>query len=412
MKKLKFLIFYGLKKRLLKKSFLISNIIIGLLTLLIINIPTIIGLFNNEEAKYVNIAYVVDASTNNFIMPLKETFNQGLEEDIFIFHEENETLKNIFFDQNDFDILLILLNNDGRLTMELYRFDTSYDAIITQTIQLLDVISQNQTYVPPVIAAFLPDDYEDPIINEIISGISSIFTLPLFLIMTFGIQFVGVDIIEEKSSKAIETIISSVRASIHFLSKIIASLIVITIQSLLLIIYGLIGTLIGNQSSAISGVSTSSLTELFVEYFPNWQGILLVSALFILIGALLYLVIAALTAAISTTQEDYQTFQGPMMIMLIIGFYVSIFASAAGGDTLLKITAFIPFFAPMTAPVAFASGLLTYLEVIISLCILIATTVLVIFFVTPIYKVAILSYEQTKLFKRLKSYIQKAKHEL
>ena len=179
----------------------------------------------------------------------------------------------------------------------------------------------------------------------------------------------------------------------------------------MLIIYGSIGTLIGNQTSSVTGVSTASLTEVFVEYFPNWQGILIVTASFIFVGALLYLVIAALTAAISTTQEDYQTFQGPIMIMLVIGFYISIFASAAGGDTLLRIASFIPFFAPMTAPVAFAAGLLTPLEVILALLILIITTIGVIVLVTPIYKVAILSYEQTKLFKRLKTYFIKSKHE-
>jgi ABC-2 type transport system permease protein len=411
MKKLKFLIFYGLKKRLFKKSFLISNIIIGLLTILIINLPTIIGLFDSDEDAFVRIAYVVDEDSLAYISQLEAILNQDLEEDIFLFYETEESMKDSFFEQNDYDILLMLQSNNDRLNLDLYRFETTYDTVITQTIQFLDVFSQNQAYVPPVIASFLPDDYEDPFINEIISGISSVFTLPLFLIMTFGIQFVGVDIIEEKSSKAIETIISSVRANIHFLSKIIASLIFITIQSLLLIIYGSIGTFIGNQSANVTGVSTASLTEIFVEYFPNWQSILLVSALFIFVGALLYLVIAALTAAISTTQEDYQTFQGPIMIMLVIGFYISIFASAAGGETLLRIASFIPFFAPMTAPVAFASGLLTPIEVILALFILIGTTIGVIFLVTPIYKVAILSYEQTKLFKRLKTYFIKSKHE-
>ncbi len=411
MKKLKFLILYGLKKRLLKKSFLISNIIIGLLTILIINLPTIIGLFENDDDAFVRIAYVVDEATLGYISQLDETLNQGLEEDIFIFYETQESMKDTFFEQNEYDILLMIQSDNGRLSLDLYRFETTYDTVITQTIQFLDVFSQNQAYVPPVIDSFLPDDYEDPFINEIISGISSVFTLPLFLIMTFGIQFVGVDIIEEKSSKAIETIISSVKANIHFLSKIIASLIFITIQSLLLIIYGSIGTLIGNQTSSVTGVSTASLTEVFVEYFPNWQGILIVTASFIFVGALLYLVIAALTAAISTTQEDYQTFQGPIMIMLVIGFYISIFASAAGGDTLLRIASFIPFFAPMTAPVAFAAGLLTPLEVILALLILIITTIGVIVLVTPIYKVAILSYEQTKLFKRLKTYFIKSKHE-
>ena len=411
MKKLKFLILYGLKKRLLKKSFLISNIIIGLLTILIINLPTIIGLFENDDDAFVRIAYVVDEASLGYISQLDETLNQGLEEDIFIFYETQESMKDTFFEQNEYDILLMIQSDNGRLNLDLYLFETAYDTVITQTIQFLDVFSQNQAYVPPVIDSFLPDDYEDPFINEIISGISSVFTLPLFLIMTFGIQFVGVDIIEEKSSKAIETIISSVKANIHFLSKIIASLIFITIQSLLLIIYGSIGTLIGNQTSSVTGVSTASLTEVFVEFFPNWQGILIVTASFIFVGALLYLVIAALTAAISTTQEDYQTFQGPIMIMLVIGFYISIFASAAGGDTLLRIASFIPFFAPMTAPVAFAAGLLTPLEVILALLILIITTIGVIVLVTPIYKVAILSYEQTKLFKRLKTYFIKSKHE-
>jgi ABC-2 type transport system permease protein len=411
MKKLKFLIFYGLKKRLFKKSFLISNIIIGLLTILIINLPTIIGLFDSDDDAFVRITYVVDEDSLAYISQLEAILNQDLEEDIFLFYESEESMKDSFFEQNDYDILLMLQSNNDRLNLDLYRFETTYDTVITQTIQFLDVFSQNQAYVPPVIASFLPDDYEDPFINEIISGISSVFTLPLFLIMTFGIQFVGVDIIEEKSSKAIETIISSVRANIHFLSKIIASLIFITIQSLLLIIYGSIGTFIGNQSANVTGVSTASLTEIFVEYFPNWQSILLVSALFIFVGALLYLVIAALTAAISTTQEDYQTFQGPIMIMLVIGFYISIFASAAGGETLLRIASFIPFFAPMTAPVAFASGLLTPIEVILALFILIGTTIGVIFLVTPIYKVAILSYEQTKLLKRLKTYFIKSKHE-
>jgi len=411
MKKLKFLITYGLKKRLFKKSFMISNVIIGLLTILIINLPTIIGLFDQEEDAFIQIAYVAENNTEAYISALEATLNQGLEEDLYILTPEDNTLIDEFFDQDFYDIFIILDSEDEQLHMTLYRFETTYDTVITQTIQFIDVLNQNQAYIPPTLETFLPVDYEDPVINEIISGISSIFTLPLFLIMTFGIQFVGVDIIEEKSSKAIETIISSVRANIHFLSKIIASLIFITLQSLLLILYGMIGSLIGNQTSSITNVSTSSLTEVFVEYFPNWQGILLVSGLFILVGALLYLVIAALTAAIATTQEDYQTFQGPIMITLVIGFYISLFASAASGDTILKISSYIPFFAPMTAPVAFASGLLTPLEVILALLVLVLTTVVMIILVTPVYKVAILSYEQTKLFKRLKTYIQKSKHE-
>lgn len=65
----------------------------------------------------------------------------------------------------------------------------------------------------------------------------------------------------------------------------------------------------------------------------------------------------------------------------------------------------------MTVPVAYASGLLSNIEVFLALFMLLISTGIVIVLVTPIYKVAILSYEQTKLFQRLKFYIQKSKHE-
>mgnify|MGYP000055743249 FL=1 len=101
MKKLKFLIIYGLKKRVFKKSFLISNVIIGLLTILIINLPTIIGLFNNEEDAFVNIAYVVDETSLVYVNQLEETLNQGLEDDVFIFSSQLVGLKETFFDQTE-----------------------------------------------------------------------------------------------------------------------------------------------------------------------------------------------------------------------------------------------------------------------------------------------------------------------
>jgi ABC-2 type transport system permease protein len=244
----------------------------------------------------------------------------------------------------------------------------------------------------------------------IMSGISTIFVLPLFLLMTFAIQFVGVDIIEEKSSKAIETIISSVKASTHFISKIVSSLVFITIQALLLLIFGLIGNTI---SSAVNNASNeeelSSLLDLVDIYFPNFGMILLFSVLFIIVGAVTYLVIAAVIAASATTQEDYQQFQAPIMITLVIGFYIGIFASTAGAENILKIAAFIPFFAPMTAPTAYALGAMTAFEMVISLTILVMTAGLMIWILGPIYKVAILSYDQTKLIKRLKTYFKKSK---
>lgn len=406
MKKLKFLIQYGITKRLFKKSFIISNIIIGLLTILIVNIPNIIRVFDAEDTQ----VYHIEVLESNLESSLYESFVLVLDAQYYDVNLIDTFDQDTFFEQTDIDMTILLTQIDGALQVELYRFDTSQDQVILQTIQYLDLMGQYDQYEAPVINTFLPEDYEDPIIAEIMSGISTIFVLPLFLLMTFAIQFVGVDIIEEKSSKAIETIISSVKASTHFISKIVSSLVFITIQALLLVVFGLLGNFISSLfNNASSDGELASLLDILDIYFPNFGLILMFSILFIIVGAITYLVIAAVIAASATTQEDYQQFQAPIMITLVIGFYIGIFASTAGAENILKIAAFIPFFAPMTAPTAYALGAMTAFEMVISFLILIGTALLMIWILGPIYKVAILSYDQTKLIQRLKTYFKKSK---
>jgi ABC-2 type transport system permease protein len=412
MKKLKFLIAYGLKKRIFKKSFLISNLIIGLITLIIINIPLLIALFDSNEEKLFKIDMITDVETEALTPILEGALNQGFETSFFIINQVSTFDEETFFAQNDIDMVIILNRVNDVLSIKLYRFEVTYDQMIIQTLQYLDTLEQFESYQPARVELFLPENYEDPIIAEIVNSLAIVFVLPLFIIMVFGIQFVGVDIIEEKSSKAIETIISSVPANIHFLSKIISSIIFIMIQSSILLIFGFIGTLITRASQSASPVLGDSASLLsFVElYFPHWQSIIAFSIIFILVGSIFYLVFAALIAASSTTQEDYQQFQSPMMLILVLGFYISIFASAAQAYELLRIVSFIPLFSPLVVPVAYALGAVSVSDMLIALLITIVFTSVIIKIFTPMYKVAILSYDQTTFIKRVKAYFNKSKY--
>ena len=83
------------------------------------------------------------------------------------------------------------------------------------------------------------------------------------------------------------------------------------------------------------------------------------------------------------------------------------FGSMAGGGTFIKIMSYIPIVSPMLGPVAFASGMISLVEALISLLILIVTLVAITYLFTPVYKVAILSYDQTKFFTRIRNYFKK-----
>jgi ABC-2 type transport system permease protein len=203
-----------------------------------------------------------------------------------------------------------------------------------------------------------------------------------------------------------------VPANTHFLSKIISSMLFIAIQSTLLLIFGFIGqlisTLFSKTNPSLEGVA--SVTELIAQYFPQWQSIVFFSILFIIVGSIFYLVIAAVIAASSVTQEDYQQFQSPMMLTLVAGFYIAIFASAAEAYGVLKVVSFIPFFAPLVVPVAYAVGAISIVDMVIALVLTSLFTFFIIKLIAPIYKVAILSYDQTKFMTRIKHYVKKSKY--
>ena len=420
MKKFKFLVAYGLRKRVFRKAFLISNIVIGLLVVIIANIPAIINYFaKDEEAPHYDVLIYnettdqVQDTTGNLVDDLNNYLNLPFgDEPMFTVLSTDQMDLDDFWANNDYDILIHFTGLMTSPQVDMYSKSPEVNTTIMSYIQLLINEYQIDNYMPPSFVFHFPPDYEDPDQAMMVSSIASLLILPMFLLITMATQFIGVDIIEEKSTKAIETIIASVPAKIHFLSKIISSIVFIVIQALLLLLYGYLATLLTgaiNMMSVVSDIGDqASLLNMLAELIPNWRIILFFSLLFMFIGTVFYLVIAALFASMATTQEDYQQFQAPLMLMLVGGFYIGIFAPMIGSDGFMKVMAFIPIFTPMVAPIAYTSGILSVLEVLIALGIVIVFTVLALYIVAPVYRVSILSYDQTKFFKRVKSSFVKA----
>ena len=115
--------------------------------------------------------------------------------------------------------LIIVNGTVAQPVIAIYTDDPMIYANISRTLEVLIINYQIEDYQVPQINLVLPPDYENPEESMMISSLMSFLALPMFLLVIMATQFVGVDIIEEKSTKAIETIISSVPANIHFYSK-------------------------------------------------------------------------------------------------------------------------------------------------------------------------------------------------
>ncbi len=416
MKKFKFLVAYGLKKRIARKSFLIANIVIALLFVAIVNLPTVIGWFGSDEDEITNVYVDVYNQTemSGISSDLEDVLNLPYGEyEYFVFTEQTNTFdKDLFWEDVEADVSLVISGTVNSPQIDIYSKMPEYNQMMMSQIELLIINYQITDYQSPTFNAIMAPDYENPEEEAALSSLMSLLVLPLFILITMATQFVGVDIIEEKSTKAIETIIASVPAKLHFLSKIASSISFVLIQGALILVYGGIAALVGNLSaqsgSAIPTGFDVHLLKYLSDLLPNWPVILLISLAFVIIGTLFYLVIAALFASMAVTQEDYQQFQSPLMLMLLGGFYIGIFAPLVDGYGFMKIMAFVPIFTPMVAPIAYASGIMSLWEAIIALVVMIGVLIGSLYVVAPVYKVAILSYDQTKFFKRIKSYFKKA----
>ncbi len=416
MKKLKFLIKYGLKKRVGRKAFLIANIVIAVLTIGIINLPTIIGLFSkDEEVKPLEVYVINEIGEDGLLNDLTLLLNPQEGEPLYNFNilSLGDLDVETFWTNKNMDIILHFTGTVENASIASYVKNPTKAAPLYSVIQYVLISYQIDNYIPVQFAEpVLPPDYESDEEKMGLSSIASILVLPMFILITISTQFIGVDIIEEKSTKAIETIIASVPANIHFLSKIISSILFVAIQGGLVLIYGLLGSLIGGATSNLGGVNlpsgeATSLLAFLADLMPNWPMILFISLLFMVVGTLFYLVVAALFASMAVTQEDYQQFQSPLMIMLVGGFYIGIFAPLAGGYGFMKVMAFVPIFTPIVAPVALASGVLTIVEALLALLVVVVFLIISLYIVSPVYRVAILSYDQTRFVKRIKDYFKK-----
>ncbi|MFA5560569.1 MAG: ABC transporter permease [Acholeplasmataceae bacterium] len=416
MKKLRFLIKFGLLKRIARKSFLIANIVIAVLLIGFINLPAIINLFASGDpvVETVNVKLYTDEalSYGPIADQLSQKLNVGLETEVYqieMINQFNETIVNEFWENNNDNILIYLTGTDTEPILVLYSKLDYLNSFITNSLQYIIIEDQVGSF-PTLSYLYEIDPNADDGLSEIVGSMSTLLILPLFILITMATQFVGVDIIEEKSTKAIETIIASVPARTHFLSKIIASILFVLIQALIVAGVAVIGALLGNL---VFGANQAAGNEQLLAYLgqaiPNWPIVLLFTLLFIIFGTLMYLIIAALFASMAVTQEDYQQFQTPLMMILLLGFYISIFGSMFGSDAVIKISSFIPIFTPIVAPVAIMMGTITHLEALIAVIILIGFDWLLMIFVAPAYRVAILSYEQTKFFTRIKTVFKKAR---
>lgn len=421
--------------RVKKKSFLIVTFVVPVLFAAICVLPSLIMYAAKEEAKTVA---VVDAS--GIVLPYLNDTESAVYADYSAFSPDTVKAK---LKELEVDALLNIsaLNEEKTLSAELFsekplgmdltesindKINDAVEAYRVESYEIedLDNIMKSIKANVKLTSYTIGEDGKETVSE---TGVYMIVSMLLGMIIYMFIALFGgmvmSSVIEEKASRVVEVLVSSVKATELMFGKIIGvALVAITQFALWIILAGALT--IGATSIFAPKMDAAAMTEMAGMTAPGTADIASVAAdneasvifstlgnlplgeilicffVFFIFGYLLY---ASLFAAIGSAVEneaDTQQLQIPLTIPLLLGFFIALYAFKAPDSAVVFWGSMIPFTSPIVMIARIPFGVATW-EIILSAVLLIATFAGCAYVSSKIYKVGILMFGKKSTWKDL-----------
>lgn len=439
MNKRRFLILTSLKKKLTSKWFIGMNIFILIALIIIFNMGNIIALFGGDFQKEKIIILIDHSNHYDYLKErlekhskdLSSVSNYTIETSIKDIEEIKETIKN----DNNLFLLVVDPDETNYLKADIYSNNSvSYiirNFVLSSLNDLHYELSMNDSGLTKEELAkinggvtlnnILVQEESVPVEQkksknngdtEVGAIVMVVMILPFFFLIVTLVQMIGAEINEEKTSKSMEYIITNISPKDHLIAKIISCTGFIVAQILGIVISIGIASFVKSQSTNIVTDTSEMLSTAFKnfvtpEIVSNIVKILPVVAIFFLVTLVSYAVCAAVLASMTTNIDDFQQLQTPLMLIVSIGFYLSIFAIIYNGSNFIKVMSFVPLVSLLISPALYMLGEASILSVVIAMIIQVLFLIIVFKKGLKVYKVGILNYSGEhlwkKIFKALKS---------
>lgn len=213
-------------------------------------------------------------------------------------------------------------------------------------------------------------------------------------VLVYG-QIVAQSVATEKSSRAMELLITSANPKNLIFGKVLGTGFAGLTQMVIILVWGILCVAI-NKDYLID----SNMFSMFTGFSAS---MIIYTVIFFLLGFLLYAFLLGAMGSMASKLEDVGTLTMPVMIFLIIGFVVTISFMSSGNidSSIIKFLSYFPFTAPMAMFARIAMGTATTIQAIISIIILIISIVGVGYLAVAIYRIGILMYGKPPKFNEI-----------
>lgn len=252
----------------------------------------------------------------------------------------------------------------------------------------------------------------------LIIGMISAMIIYMFIVI-YGAQVMN-GVVQEKTNRIVEVIISSVKPFELMMGKIIGIALVGLTQFFIWVVFsallfGVGGMLIGGGNIDINAlqqansmgmhtpaVQTSSEAQHVFAMLSNFDyaQILVLFVVYFLGGYLLYASLFAAIGSAVDNETDTQQFSLPIMLPIIFGIYAGIFAAQNPDGPLALWCSMIPFTSPIVMMVRLPFGVPVW-QIVLSLIILVSSFIGTTWMAGKIYRTGILMYGKKVSWKEL-----------
>lgn len=250
--------------------------------------------------------------------------------------------------------------------------------------------------------------------TEIATIIGMLFTILIYMFILMYGNMVMQAVLEEKKSRVVEVMVSTVKPVNLLIGKIIGIGLVGITQ---LAIWGILGgVLFSGLSLFIASPEQASAMSADMSGFDmegvmnalmavNWLEIGFYFLLFFVGGYVLYAAIFAMFASAVDSEEDTTQFMTPVTLIIIFAFFAGFYSVSNPDGPLAFWASLIPFSSPIVMMVRIPFGIPLW-EKLLSIALLYGTFVLISIIAAKIYRVGILMYGKKPSLKEMIKWVR------
>ena len=207
----------------------------------------------------------------------------------------------------------------------------------------------------------------------------------LYMVILLYGQMVATNVATEKSSRAMELLVTSAKPTSMMFGKVLASCIAGFSQ--LVLVFGTAILLYNINKDSLSNPLITSIFDIPVELF-------IYLIVFFVLGFLIYAFMFGAVGSTASKLEDINTAVMPITYLFIIAFMVVMFSMASGeiDNTLMRVCSYIPFTSPMAMFTRICMSTVAWYEIAISIAIPVGSTIGIGILSAKIYRVGVLLY--------------------